>query len=133
VRQGFQAWILNYAKEARRLESIATTGAEKEYGETRRDDGMDRSQAAAHLQGSAAVDLSDPFCRLNEDSASGMSPARVAPGAVPLVRAGHGRRSHHDEQVLELLELHRVKFTCIDAFASTGVVGGVLSSTLSIT
>ena len=31
-----------------------------------------------------------------------------------------------ESEVLELLELHRVKFTTIDCFASTGVVGGVL-------
>ena len=29
--------------------------------------------------------------------------------------------------MLEWLELQRVKFTCIDCFASAGVVGGVLS------
>jgi 4-hydroxyphenylacetate decarboxylase large subunit len=32
-----------------------------------------------------------------------------------------------DDEVLEWLQLQRVKFTCIDCFASTGVVGGVLS------
>ena len=29
--------------------------------------------------------------------------------------------------MIELLEFYRVKMTCIDCFASTGVVGGVLS------
>ena len=32
-----------------------------------------------------------------------------------------------EAETLELLECHRVKFTCIDCFASAGVVGGVLS------
>ena len=32
-----------------------------------------------------------------------------------------------EAEALELLECQRVKFTCLDCFASTGVVGGVLS------
>lgn len=32
-----------------------------------------------------------------------------------------------EAEVLELLECYRVKMTCIDCFASMGVVGGVLS------
>jgi len=127
--EGFQAWILNYAKEARRLESIADDPAQKkEYGEI-----GEMMEWIAHKQPRTFKEALQLTCLihfavLNEDSASGMSPGRVGQVLFPWYEQDMAAGRITDEQVLELLELHRVKFTCIDAFASTGVVGGVLSS-----
>jgi 4-hydroxyphenylacetate decarboxylase large subunit len=68
------------------------------------------------------------FSVINEDAISGMSPGRVGQVLFPWYEQDIKAGRTTDEEVLELLQLHRVKFTCIDAFASTGVVGGVLSS-----
>lgn len=127
--EGFQAWILNYAGEARRLESVTQDAALKaEYGEA-----ADMLEWIAHNQPRTFKEALQMTCLihfavLNEDSASGMSPGRVGQVLFPWYEQDLAAGRITEEEVLELLELHRIKFTCIDAFASSGVVGGVLSS-----
>ncbi len=127
--EGFQAWFLNYAKEARRLEAYTTDAVEKkEYADI-----AEMMEHIAHKRPSTFKQALQMTCLihfavLNEDSASGMSPGRVGQALFPWYEQEKLAGTITDEEVIELLELHRVKFTCIDAFASTGVVGGVLSS-----
>ena len=127
--EGLQAWILNYAKEARRLESVTADPAQKaEYAEI-----GEMMEWIAHGQPRTFKEALQMTCLihfavLNEDSASGMSPGRVGQALFPWYEQDIAAGRTSDEEVLELLQLQRVKFTCIDAFASTGVVGGVLSS-----
>lgn len=64
---------------------------------------------------------------LNEDAASGMSPGRLGQILWPWFEQDIAAGRLTEEEALELLQLHRVKLTCVDCFASTGVVGGVLS------
>ncbi|HHL2712940.1 TPA: 4-hydroxyphenylacetate decarboxylase large subunit [Yersinia enterocolitica] len=64
---------------------------------------------------------------LNEDAASGMSPGRLGQILWPWFEQDIAAGRLTEEEALELLQLYRVKLTCIDCFASTGVVGGVLS------
>ncbi|WP_301213170.1 pyruvate formate lyase family protein [Yersinia sp. 22-579] len=64
---------------------------------------------------------------LNEDAASGMSPGRLGQILWPWFEQDIAAGRLTEEETLELLQLYRVKLTCIDCFASTGVVGGVLS------
>lgn len=127
--EGFQAWFLNYAKEARRLASVTADAVQKqEY--------IDIAEMMEHIAHNRPATFKQAlqmtclihFAVLNEDSASGMSPGRVGQALFPWYEQEKAAGTITDEEVLELLECHRVKFTCIDAFASTGVVGGVLSS-----
>ncbi|HUT86428.1 MAG TPA: pyruvate formate lyase family protein, partial [Elusimicrobiales bacterium] len=58
---------------------------------------------------------------------SGLSPGRLGQVLYPYYKQDIDSKKITKEEVLELLQCQRVKFTCIDCFASTGVVGGVLS------
>jgi 4-hydroxyphenylacetate decarboxylase large subunit len=64
---------------------------------------------------------------LNEDAISGLSPGRVGQILWPWFEQDIESGRITEDQTLELLECLRVKFTCLDCFASMGVVGGVLS------
>ena len=127
--EGLQAWFLNYAREARRLAGVTEEPGQKaEYAEI-----ADMLEAIAHdaprtFKEALQMTCLIHFAVLNEDSASGMSPGRVGQVLFPWYEQDIQAGRTSDDEVLELLELHRIKFTCIDAFASTGVVGGVLSS-----
>jgi 4-hydroxyphenylacetate decarboxylase large subunit len=129
VIEGLQAWILNYAKEARRLESITEDAGQKgEYAET-----AEMLEWIAHNQPRTFKEALQMTCLIhfsviNEDAISGMSPGRVGQVLFPWYEQDIKAGRITEEEVQELLQLHRVKFTCIDAFASSGVVGGVLSS-----
>jgi 4-hydroxyphenylacetate decarboxylase large subunit len=128
VIEGVQAWILNYAKEARRLEARETDGRQRqEYAEI-----ADCLAWIAHHQPRTfreALQLAWTLhvAVLNEDAISGLSPGRLGQVLWPWFEQDRAAGRLTDEQALELLECQRVKFTCLDCFASTGVVGGVLS------
>lgn len=128
VLEGIQNWILNYAKEAKRLASISVDKVQKEeYEEI-----SDCLLWIAHKQPRTfreALQLTYiiHLASINEDAISGLSPGRVGQVLYPWFEQDIEAGRITEKEVLELLELHRVKFTCIDCFASTGVVGGVLS------
>ena len=128
VLQGVQAWILNYATEARRLEARETDEEQRrEYREI-----AECLEWIAHHQPRTfreALQLiwTLHVAVLNEDAISGLSPGRVGQVLWPWFEQDRAAGRLTDEQAIELLECQRVKFTAIDCFASTGVVGGVLS------
>ena len=128
VLEGIQAWILNYAKHARELAGSADREErKKEYLDI-----ADCLEWIAHNQPRTfreAMQLTYTFhiAVLNEDAISGLSPGRVGQVLYPWFEQDIAAGRTTEKEVLELLELYRVKFTCIDCFASTGVVGGVLS------
>ena len=64
---------------------------------------------------------------VNEDAISGMSPGRIGQVLWPWFEQDMEAGRITEAEVLEILECYRVKMTCIDCFASMGVVGGVLS------
>ena len=65
---------------------------------------------------------------LNEDCISGLSPGRLGQVLYPWWKQDMDNGTITRESTLELLECMRLKFTELDCFASTGVIGGVLSS-----
>lgn len=128
ILEGIQNWILNYAKEARRLETCETELHQKqEYKAI-----AGRLESIAHNPPATfpeAIQLiwSIHIAVLNEDAISGLSPGRVGQVLYPYYKQDKAAGRITDNEVLEWLECQRVKFTCIDCFASMGVVGGVLS------
>lgn len=128
IIEGIQAWILNYAKHARELSEVEKDGVQKaEYIDI-----AECLEWIAHKQPRTfreALQLTYTIhiAVLNEDAISGMSLGRLGQMLYPWFEQDMQAGRTTEKEVLELLELHRVKFTTIDCFASTGVVGGVLS------
>jgi 4-hydroxyphenylacetate decarboxylase large subunit len=126
--EGLQTWFLNYAKEARRLESLEQDATQKrEYGEI-----AERMVWLAHGKARTFRDaiqmiLSIHLAVLNEDAISGLSPGRIAQVLYPYFEQDTAAGRISEDEVMELLELYRLSLSSIDCFASTGVVGGVLS------
>lgn len=126
--EGVQNWILNYAKEARRLEAIEKDDQQRaEYGEI-----AEILEWIAHnpprtfreaFQLIETIHLSV----LNEDAISGLSPGRIGQVLYPYFEQDMEAGRITEDEVLELLELDRLVKSSIDCFASMGVVGGVLS------
>lgn len=126
--EGVQAWVLNYAKEARRLETIEEDPIQRlEYGQM-----ADRLEWIAHNPPRTFIEAFQLIetCHLavlNEDAISGMSPGRIGQILYPYYEQDIEAGRITDDDVIELLEQDRIIKTSIDCFASVGVVGGVLS------
>ncbi|MBN1197087.1 MAG: 4-hydroxyphenylacetate decarboxylase large subunit [Candidatus Aminicenantes bacterium] len=126
--EGMQAWVNNYAKEARRLEAMESDAQQKkEYG-----DMAERLEWLVHNKPRTFIEAFQMIetlhlAVLNEDAISGMSPGRIGQILYPWYEQDIEAGRITDDEVLELLELDRVVKTSIDCFASMGVVGGVLS------
>lgn len=128
VLEGIQKWILNYAKEARRLEA-------KERDPIQRQEYAKIASILEHIAHGQPRTFHEALqlcwtvhiAALNEDAISGLSPGRLGQVLYPWFERDIAEGRLNEKQALELLECQRVKFTCIDCFASTGVVGGVLS------
>lgn len=137
VIEGIQTWILNYAKHAKYLAEVEPNETVKnEYLEI-----VDILEWIAHYQPRTfreALQLSYTvhIASVNEDAISGMSIGRFGQILYPWYEQDKEKGILSREDALELLELYRIKITCIDCFASAGVNGGVLSgntfNTLSI-
>lgn len=128
VVKGLMNWIQNYSNEALRLESIETDPIQKnEYKEI--------AERLSWISHNPPRDFRDAIqlcwilhiAVLNEDAISGLSPGRLGQVLYPYYKTDIEEGKITKDEAIELLECQRVKFTSIDCFASTGVVGGVLS------
>ncbi|MCJ7657384.1 MAG: 4-hydroxyphenylacetate decarboxylase large subunit [Candidatus Atribacteria bacterium] len=126
--QGLQKWINNYAKEARRLAKITKDPKQKEEykGIVERLEWIEHNPPRTFIE---ALQMTETIhmAVLNEDCISGMSPGRMGQVLYPYFEQDIEAGRITEDEVLELLELDRIAKTSIDCFASTGVVGGVLS------
>ncbi len=128
VLRGVQAWILNHAAEARRLQTMeGDTSQREEYREI-----AECLEWIAHhpprtFREALQLCWTVHVAVLNEDVISGLSPGRLGQVLWPWYEQDVAAGRLDEDTALELLECMRVKFTCLDCFASMGVVGGVLS------
>ncbi len=126
--EGLQAWILNYAGEARFMAFLEKEKSQKaEY--------LDIAERLEWLSEHKPRNFHDALqmtwimhvAVLNEDAISGLSPGRLGQVLYPFWKDDMDNGTLTRERTIELLECMRMKFTEIDCFASMGVVGGVLS------
>lgn len=68
---------------------------------------------------------------LNEDAISGYAPGRLGQILFPYFDKDLKEGTITEPEVIELLENHRFKFSCIELFASTGVSGGISGNTFN--
>ncbi|QZY55296.1 4-hydroxyphenylacetate decarboxylase large subunit [Crassaminicella profunda] len=128
VLEGVQTWILNYVKEAKRLFSVTIDPVQKqEYEEIASSLEWIAHKQPRNFREALQLAYIVHITCLNEDAISGLSPGRLGQILYPWFEQDIENNRITEKEVLELLELHRIKMTCIDCFASTGVVGGVLS------
>lgn len=126
--EGVQTWILNYAKEAERLVGITEDAVQKkEYAEIAECLNWIAHKQPRTFREALQLTYIVHITVLNEDAISGLSPGRLGQVLYPWFEQDMEAGRITEDEVLELLECHRMKFTCIDCFASFGVVGGVLS------
>jgi len=128
ILEGIQTWHLNYGKEAKRL-ALKTGDPERKKDYEAIAECMEK---IAHKQPETFREALQMvymihIAVLNEDAISGLSPGRMGQVLYPWFEQDMEAGIITENEVIELLECHRVKMTCIDCFASMGVVGGVLS------
>ncbi|MCY6484078.1 4-hydroxyphenylacetate decarboxylase large subunit [Clostridium aestuarii] len=128
VIEGLQNWILNYAKLARKLASTTKDeNQRKEYVEITQCLEWIAHKQPRTFREALQLTYTLHIAAINEDAISGMSIGRLGQILYPWFEQDMKVGRITEKEVLELLELYRVKITAIDCFACAGVVGGVLS------
>lgn len=128
MAQGLSKWNENYAKRAQYLASIERDPKQKaEYLEI-----AEIAQHIAHkkpetFRQALNMTLMSHYSIVNEDPHSGQSIGRLGQILYPFYEKDIQDGTTTDEDVVELLQLYRIKITAIECFASSGVTGGVLS------
>lgn len=132
VIEGVQAWISNYAKEAKRMADIERDPVVKQELSEMADrltwiiDNPPRTfLEASQLMWTCHIAV------LNEIQGSGISPGRIGQVLYPFWEKDikEGRISR--EETLEILECMRVKFTGIDLAMAVGTIGLLAGSTFN--
>ncbi|MCK9281645.1 MAG: 4-hydroxyphenylacetate decarboxylase large subunit [Melioribacteraceae bacterium] len=128
VIEGMQKWINNYAKEAHRLEKITQDEKQKEEYKSiaERLEWIEHNPPRTFIEAFQMIETLH-IGVLNEDAISGMSPGRIGLVLYPYFEQDIEAGRLTEDEAIELLEQDRIVKTSIDCFASTGVVGGVLS------
>ena len=132
VLGGIQQFWLNYVKE---LQSLA----EEERDEAQRAEYLqlaDQMEWIAHnpprnFREALHMTYLIHVTVLNEDAISGYSPGRLGQVLYPYFEKDIADGTITEEEVLELLENHRFKFSAIELFASTGISGGISGNTFN--
>lgn len=126
--EGIQTWILNYAKEARGLTELETDSIQKfEYEEIAQSLEWIAHHQPRTFREALQMMYTIHIAVLNEDTASGLSPGRVGQILWPWFEQDMAAGRTTEKEVIELLELYRVKMTCIDALKPKAITGGVSS------
>ena len=126
--KGLSAWCDNYAKQAKYLASIEKDAAVRaNYEEIAEVMAKVAHDKPASFREALQMTLCLHLGVVNEDPQSGQSIGRLGQVLQPYYEKDIADGKLTDEDVIELLELYRIKITCIECFASAGVSGGVLS------
>ena len=128
VIEGIQKWINNYAKESRYLATVTKDKTQKkEYEEIA--DILERIEHHPPKTFREAFQMLEivHLAILNEDVITGLAPGRVGQILYPYFEQDIENGRITEEEVVELLELDRVKKTSIDAMGPKSVMGGINS------
>jgi 4-hydroxyphenylacetate decarboxylase large subunit len=128
ITKGLSAWCNNYSKQAKYLASIETDSALKaNYEKIEEVMGNIAHKKPANFWEAIQMTLCCHLGVVNEDPQSGLSIGRLGQVLQPFYEKDIEDGVMTEEHIIELLELYRIKITCIECFASAGVSGGVLS------
>lgn len=128
ITKGLSAWCENYSKQAQYLASIETDPELKaNYEKIQEVMGNIAHKKPSNFWEAIQMTICCHLGVVNEDPQSGQSIGRLGQVLQPFYEKDIEDGIMTDEDVIELLELYRIKITCIECFASAGVSGGVLS------
>ena len=128
ITQGLSAWCENHAKRAEYLASVEPDAALKaNYQKVAEVMHNVAHRKPANFWEAIQITLCCHLGVVNEDPQSGQSIGRLGQVLQPFYEKDIEDGVMTDEDIIELLELYRIKITCIECFASAGVSGGVLS------
>ena len=128
VCKGLSKWCENYARRAKDLASRERDPEfKKNYEEIAEVMENIAHKRPASFREALQMTLCLHYGVVNEDPQSGQSIGRLGQVLQPFYEKDIEEGKITDEEVIELLELYRIKITCIECFASAGVSGGVLS------
>jgi len=128
ITKGLSAWCENYSKQAKYLASIETDAALKaNYEKIAEVMHNVAHKKPANFWEAIQITLCCHLGVVNEDPQSGQSIGRLGQVLQPFYEKDVREGVMVDEEIIEILELYRIKITEIECFASAGVSGGVLS------
>lgn len=128
ITKGLSTWCENYSKQAKYLASIEEDAEQKAtYEKIAEVMGNIAHKKPSNFWEALQLTLCCHLGVVNEDPQSGQSIGRLGQVLQPFYEKDIEDGIMDDEDVIELLELYRIKITCIECFASAGVSGGVLS------
>jgi 4-hydroxyphenylacetate decarboxylase large subunit len=132
VLKGIQQFWLNYVKELRDLAAEEQDEKQKAEYEAL----ADRMEWISHnsprdFREALHLTYLIHITVLNEDAISGYSPGRLGLVLYPYFEKDIGEGKITEAEVIELLENHRFKFSCIELFASSGISGGIGGNTFN--
>ncbi len=132
ILKGIQQFWLNYVKELRELAAAEENAKQKaEYEEL-----ADRMEWISHkpprdFREALHLTYLIHITVLNEDAISGYSPGRLGQVLYPYFEKDIREGKITEDEVIELLEVHRFKYSAIELFASTGISGGISGNTFN--
>lgn len=128
IVKGLSQWCENYARKA---EDLASREPDEAYKKNYLEIAQVMHNIAHKRPSTFREALQMTLCLhlgvVNEDPQSGQSIGRLGQVLQPFYEKDIADGTTTEEEVVELLELYRIKITCIECFASAGVSGGVLS------
>ena len=128
ITKGLSAWCDNYSKQAKYLASVETDAELKaNYEKVAEVMANVAHKKPASFWEAIQMTLCCHLGVTNEDAMSGLSIGRLGQVLQPYYEKDIEDGVMVDEEIIEILELYRIKITCIECFASAGVSGGVLS------
>lgn len=128
ITKGLSTWCENYSRQAQYLASIETDAELKaNYEKVAEVMHNVAHKKPANFWEALQLTLCCHLGVVNEDPQSGQSIGRLGQVLQPFYAKDIREGVITDEEVIELLELYRIKITEIECFASAGVTGGVLS------
>lgn len=132
VLEGIQKFWLNYEKELlEAAEYEPDSGQKQEYQMLAAQIAWIAHNPPRNFREALHLTYLVHITVLNEDAISGYAPGRLGQVLYPYFKKDMEEGAVTEQEVLELLENHRFKFSTIELFASTGVSGGISGNTFN--
>ena len=126
IIQGLSKWCENYARKATDMASVETDPAyKKNYEDIATVMTNIAHKAPATFREALQMTLCLHYAVINEDPHSGQAPGRIGQILDPFYEKDLEDGTITEEDAIELLELYRIKLTCIECLSSPAISNGI--------